>query len=180
MVFYIRFLKPPRIDIQKGAVRCLVTVTTDLGDDFYSGSLTLYATAVTSQNEQQWQSPWQTVEWKTGMRVVWIEIQNIRNCQAELLHLLVNTQPTLVADDVLFADMPEVLSARSDSFGRESGWDKCQANDRIGRRYRTRSGPERMIYEDTSESIARHIWWVLNLYVICIKENGIHLQHLWS
>lgn len=158
MVFYVRFLKPPRLDVSKGVVRALVTVTTDLGDDFYPGALTLFARVVTPSCERHWQSRWQRIEWKTGLRTLWIEIRNMEHCPPEPLQLVISTQPTLMADDVFFPNIPEVLSVRSDLFGRGNGWKKPQADNRVERRYRTNGGNERMVWEETGESIARHIW----------------------
>ncbi|KAL6716372.1 hypothetical protein ACLMJK_005938 [Lecanora helva] len=142
------------LNVQKKNVRALITITSDLGDDFYPGSLNLYAKAVALGERGNWQSDWNRIEWKAGMRTVWIEIQNLSHNPSQLLELIVNSQPALEADEVSFTIMPEVLSARSESFGRE----KCHTSKRIQRRYRTGCGQERMIYEDTGESIARHIW----------------------
>ena len=158
MVYYIRFLKLPKLDNPQGTVRALVTVTTDLGDDFYPESLSLFVTVVVSARERDWQSKWQKVEWRKGMRTVWIEIQNMRSCPSELLRLVVNTRPSLVADDLLLENMPEVFSARSSTFGRSRGSDIPQADNRIERRYRTSIGEERTLDEEMGESIARHIW----------------------
>ncbi len=158
MVYYVRFLKPPKLDVSKGTVRALVTVTTDLGDEFYPGHLTLYAVAVTLGEDQHWNSQLQRVDWKYGMRTAWIEVQDMKHCPQELLQLVVTTQPTLVADKILLSDIPEVLSVRSDSFGRGRGWEKRQADSRTERRYMTSNGQGRIIHEEMGESIARHIW----------------------
>ena len=156
MVYYIRFLKPPTFDSSKGIVRALVTVTTDLGDDFYPGSLTLFAVAVTSASG--WQPVWHKVEWKRGMRTVWIEIQGVGSSPLELLRLVVNSRPSLLADDISLESMPDVFSARSSSFGQINGGKMSQADNCIERRYKTGRGGERVIDEEIGESIARHIW----------------------
>lgn len=158
MVYYLRFLKPPKLDIQKGIVRALLTVTTDLGDAFYSGDLILHAIVVASEGASDWQSPWQTAKWKNGMRTVWVEIRDIQSSPLELLRLLVNTQQTVLADSAQFDRLPDVLSARSELFVRGADWEKIQADYRIERRFRTEAGQERVIYEDIGESVARHIW----------------------
>ena len=158
MVYYLRFLKPPKLDIRNGIVRALLTVTTDLGDDFYPGDLTLYAIVVTSACESDWQSEWQTVKWKSGMRTVWVEIGDIELSPLELLELIVNTQETMLGDNAQFTRLPDVLSARSESFGRGAWWEKIQAEDRIQRRFKTEAGHESLIFEEIGESIARHVW----------------------
>ena len=158
MVYYIRFLKPPKLCIHKDVVKALVTVTTDLGDEFYPGPLILHAIAVTAGWSKDWQSSWQTTKWKSGMRTVWIEVPGIVESPPELLQLVVNTQPSWMANNAILDDIPKVLGARSNILGRGGDWENHQARDRIERRYKTTGGQERTVYEDTGESIARHIW----------------------
>jgi hypothetical protein len=153
MVYYIRFLKRPKLDVKTGLTRALVTITTDLGDDFYPGDLTLHAMLVTDYREEPI-TEWHTVLWKKGMRSVWIEIGKLRNRESKFRRLLVHTQRTQAADTILIEHIPEVLSARSGTFSI----DRPLAGDKIERRYKTGQGDERSVYEETGESIARHIW----------------------
>ena len=154
MVHYIRFLKPPVLDSVRGIVRALVTVTTDLGDYFYPGHLSLFALIVIPEHDCSRALNWKKVQWKSGMRTLWIEVPLMHRSPLECWHLLVNTEPSLLADDISLLSMSEVLSARSDYFSLE----KPQANHRIERRYKTNDGAERRVFEETGESIARHIW----------------------
>ena len=158
MVYYIRFLKLPKYDASKDTVRALMTVTTDLGDDFYPGSLTLYSMLKTSQCEMDRQSKWHTAGWKAGMRTIWIEIQNLRKCPSVPLQFIVNTKPTLEADCLSHDEMPEVLSVQINSFGQNGRWEDPRADSRIQRKYKTASGHENVIFEETGDSIARHLW----------------------
>ncbi len=153
MVWYIRFLKPPKLD-QKGHVRALITITTDLGDDFYPTDLTLYAILVTALDKEEWMSDWQTVRWKSGMRTVWIDFRDAYASPPVPLRLFVNSRRSREGNSVFLDDMPEILCVWSDTFDRS----KNQAGGVIERRYRTDSGPEKVIMEETGESIARHIW----------------------
>lgn len=153
MVWYIRFLKPPKLD-QKGHVRTLVTITSDLGDDFYPSDLMVYAVVVTARYEGEWMSEWQTVKWKSGMRTLWIEFRDVHASPPEPLRLIVNSKRTSEEDNVVLNDLPEILGVWSDTFDR----DKMEAGRIVERRYRADSGPERAITEETGESIARHIW----------------------
>lgn len=152
MVWYIRFLKSPKLD-QKGHVRALLTITTDLGDVFYPTDLTIYAIIVTARYEE-WMSEWQTLKWKSGMRSLWVEFRNTHASPPEPLRLVVNSSRSRGANAVLLDNMPEFLGVWSDTFDR----DKNQAGSIVERRYRTDSSPERVIVEETGESIARHIW----------------------
>ena len=153
MVHYIRFLKPPKFDIHKCIVRALVTITTDLGDNFYPADIGLYA-AVISDASKESDTEWESILWKRGTRNVWIEIRKSHFNSTRSMRLLVSAQRTLAADTMLLSNLPEILSARSEVFGKE----KPQAGNRIERRYRTNLGNQRAIYEETGESIARHIW----------------------
>ncbi|KAF6234675.1 hypothetical protein HO173_007301 [Letharia columbiana] len=153
MVWYIRFLKSPKLD-QKGHVRALITVTTDLGDDFYPADLTLHAIIVTTEYEEDWMPGWQTVKWKSGMRTLWIDIVNLDAGPSVDLRLVVSSEQSRQGNTLLLENIFEILSVWSDTFD----WEKSQASNVVERRYRTDSGHERAVLEETGESIARHIW----------------------
>ncbi|CAF9928577.1 MAG: hypothetical protein ALECFALPRED_004088 [Alectoria fallacina] len=153
MVWYIRFLKTPKF-YQKGHVRALITITTDLGDDFYPTDLTLYAIIVATESEENRMSKWQTVKWESGMRNLWVDIVNLGAGPPVDLQLVVNSKQSREGVSVLLEDIPEILGVWSDTFD----WDKYQASNVVERRYRTDSGHERAVLEETGESIARHIW----------------------
>ena len=156
MVYYIRFLKTPKLDIQKCIVRALVTITTDLGDDFYPADVDLYAAVINDASKES-DTEWERVLWKRSTRNMWIEIRKTQLEDKGSMRLLVSTQSTLAADTLLLRSLPEILSVRCEVFEKE----KPQAGDRVERRYRTSLGNQRAIYEDTGESIARHVWYVL-------------------
>lgn len=154
MVYYIRFLKTPKLT--NGTVRALVTITTDLGDSFYPGNLTIYA--LVSQSSTQdlplWESEWHVIQWRSGNRNVWIDVKGIPYQKVRRFQLIVGSKKTKEGDNVFFNDLSEVMSARSGQFGGED----IQADDMVERLYRTGSGHERSLYEESGESIARHIW----------------------
>ena len=153
MAWYIRFLKPPKLD-QKGHVRALITITTDLGDDFYPADFSLHAMIVTTEYEEDWMSEWQTVKWKSGMRTLWIDIVNADADPPVNLRLIVNTEQSKEGNSISLGNIPEIFGVWSDTFDG----DQRQARKMVERRYRTDSGPERTIMEETGESIARHVW----------------------
>ena len=153
MVWYIRFLKTPKID-QSGHVRALITITTDLGDGFYIADVTLYAKITMTEGEECWMSEWQTIKWKSGMRTLWINIVNVDADPPVDLRLVVSSRQSNKGDSILVENIPEILSVWSDTFNRSNS----QAGSMIERRYRTVSTSERTIREETGESIARHIW----------------------
>ncbi len=153
MVWYIRFLKSPKLD-QKGHVRALITITTDLGEGFYPADLTLYVSVVSNEHEDDWNSGWQTVKWKSGMRTAGIDIANVYTAPPVPLRLVVSSRQSIEGDRVSLEDVPEILGVWSDTFHPQ----RSQVGGMIERRYRTDSGSERAILEETGESIARHIW----------------------
>lgn len=150
MVWYIRFLKSPKIN-QHGHVRALITITTDLGDGFYPIDLTLHAIIT---GEDNWTSEWRTVEWKSGMRNLWIDIVNVDADPPVDSRLVVNSKQSKEGNRISIESIPEILAVWSDTFDKG----KSQAGGMIERRYRTPSDSERTIVEETGESIARHIW----------------------
>lgn len=99
-------------------------------------------------------SNWQTVNWKSGMRTLWIDIVNLNADPAVDLRLVVNSEQSIKGNGISLENIPDILGVWSDTFDR----DKSQAGSMIERRYRTESGLERSIMEETGESIARHVW----------------------
>ena len=156
-MYYIRFLKTPKLDVPKCILRALITVTTDLGDSFYAGEIDLHAAVIVAKPEVNWQSRWHTMRWTAGMRSTWIEIHT-SSAPPEPLRLFVGIRQSLIADELQLECMPEVFGARSDTFGRGSDWTKSSADRRIERRWRTSMNFDVSIYEETGESIACHIW----------------------
>ena len=152
-MYYIRFLKTPRLDTFKSTVRALITVTTDLGDDFYPGELEVYTTITTVDQGRDCSSSWHTIRWTAGMRSAWIEI-HVTLLPSKLLRLFVATKQSLSPRELRLECMPEVLCVRSDTFGRR----QTDASRWIERRWRTPHNGDVSIYEETGESIACHVW----------------------
>ena len=100
-------------------------------------------------------SEWQSVKWKNGMRSLWINIDRLNTASTRVdLRLVVNTEQSKEGSSVCLGNMPEVLGVWSDTFD----WVENIASNMIERRYRTQYGREMAIFEETGESIARHIW----------------------
>ena len=88
------------------------------------------------------------------MRALWIDALNLNAGPPVDLRLVVNSTKSKEGNSVLIENIPEILGVWSDTFD----WDKDQASNVVERRYRTGSGQERTVLEETGESIARHIW----------------------
>jgi len=152
MVHYIRFLKYPKLEIKRPwtSVKALVTVTTDLGDDFYRQEITLHATLIVPNTN----TGWRTFVWKPGMRTLWVSFNDIpaSSCRGGV-RLLISSRRSVGPDEISLSNMPEVLSVRSQNFGFEHshGGSMVERSLQIG-------GSVLHIYEESGESIARHIW----------------------
>ena len=153
MVWYVRLLKPPKLD-QNGRVQALITVTTDLGDQFYYADLTLYAFILNAKKEDDWSPGGWTFEWKSGMRQLWIDISNARKHFLGDWRLVVTPEPSESGTNISLNKLPEVLGIWCAPFD----WTKVQAPSTVERRIRINGGPETTIVEETGESIARHFW----------------------
>ena len=79
MVYYIRFLKLPKIltvDQSRSVVRALITITTDLGESIYRGDRPLWATLVSPDDNRTTILSRRDFLWKRGMRCLSIEMDH--------------------------------------------------------------------------------------------------------
>ena len=149
---YIRYLKPPRVDIKRSgaSVKALVTITTDLGDDFLQAELQLHSILLGASGRI---SEWRTINWKPGMRVIWIEVDFVLSTlRTEAFTLLVSCRRNTDADEIAMESFPDIMSARS-----RVSISGVPPVDKIERRLRTMR-EEIHIFEEMGESIARHLW----------------------
>lgn len=166
MPHYIRFLKPPGL-ARKHASRCsvsaLITITTDLGDSFLAEDVELTATlfslsSQSSSSSNQKQIARQNIRWSASLRQLPISFEAIAlDSDNSVVQLAVGpanqTGAHAAAADKLTAC---VLSACSAPFGGPHG---PQADKLVLRRLEThRARLELRIWEETGNSIARHIW----------------------
>ncbi|KAL9098768.1 MAG: hypothetical protein Q9163_005632 [Psora crenata] len=149
---YVRFLKSPKfyVDKAQSSVKALVTVSTDLGDDFLPAEVKLQAVLL---RRSVTISEWKTFAWKPGMRAIWIEINASPTLLKDTPSLLVNSRRSTEADDIRTSHLVGVLGASACI----AGFNEASSIGRVERRLRTTSA-EICIYEDMGESIARHIW----------------------
>ena len=160
MVHYIRFLKTPKIQntsTHSGTIQSLITITNDLGDDFYQGDLTLEAEIFPSGSENGAPFMRKQFMWTSGMRTLWIVMERIPlNVRWPVrLHICDPLTGT-----PLLKNFPDIFSAWSESFGVVPN---NEAGGRVERRLKLSSDNPLSIFEDPGESIARHVWWVSRL-----------------
>lgn len=184
---YIRFLKTPRFvhtkDRCSGVVSALITIASDLGDSFFFQDVAL---AVKLLDGKSWTSLPLSVTrytWKAGMRTLKIELDFVIK-QKEMFHrtavLSVSSEQT-AADDLSQSGAagPLILSAYSSPFGLSGG---TEAEGYVERRLIIGREKALPVWEETGESIARHIWYVKRLsqffrssnWLICTGTEDLH------
>ncbi|KAL1793211.1 hypothetical protein ACET3X_008193 [Alternaria dauci] len=158
---YIRFLKSPRIVTDKATSRkqvsCLVTITSDLGDSFLPYDFRLAAELLATADSQENVLLWSTVQWTAGMRSLPITFP-LPKSRASWSHLRVRVggEPKRRHDEL-------AAISESDARGVVSAWSPPFTSDidapkLVERRFKLLDGPVTAIWEETGESIARHLW----------------------
>jgi hypothetical protein len=155
---YIRFLKPPKI--QGNVITALITITSDLGDSFYPVEA-LLAAAIHSANPLDEIYIRRNLKWLPGMRSLPISL-DISGCDIDWPVKLHVTQRSMPRSDHFEehqsgVEQPNIISAWSDVLDPSQGI--MEATRTVERRLTPLSGRTISIWEETGESIARHIWY---------------------
>ena len=162
---YIRFLKAPKAEIQKGwvTVRTLITITTDLGDDFLAAELLVYAHLIRDGDEamKEKRSVLATTSsiWKPGLRAIWLVILRLPIfALKDPVRMLISTNSEYVrhlqVQEPALNHLPKIFHAWSEPFDlTDKGVMKW-----VERRLATSETVTLRIYEEMGESIARHVW----------------------
>lgn len=155
MVHYIRFLKLPlynqAVNLPKRALlSALITITTDLGDAFYPGELSVFIGIVNRISKIKLG----LFSWKSGMRCLKIELKVPLEYLTSRARLLFTCSDTLEADPLHLGRVPNVVSAWTEEFTGP----KDPLVDAVVRRFALPKGKVLEVCENNGESIARHIW----------------------
>lgn len=143
---YIRFLKPPRV--QNDSVSALITVTSDLGDAFLQDDVELQAFVSPGLKRQ-------VVNWRRGMRVLPVTIP-ISHETSQSVQLVISSLGVTAVGDDLRGELPRIVSAISAPFVPKNG----SVGDRlVERRLKMSDNTVLSIWEQSDESIARHVWF---------------------
>lgn len=157
---YVRFLKPPRLVVDKGSkpqISCLITITSDLGDSFLPYDVEL-AAELLSLHQTEEIVVWRTVQWKAGMRSLPITFPLTKNLKAQKFRLRVGGEPKSTYDDYgkLSGEATcGVVSVWSQEFNPSGTTAAAKLVDRC---FSLMDGHVICISEETGESIARHLW----------------------
>lgn len=155
MVHYIRFLKLPKVVNRDGklSVKALVTITTDLGESFFNGRLTVVTSIRSTDLDYVYLQ--RTYEWDPQRRALDIEVPLKAKDVVWPVRVHVGPANGEAIDSIGSERIPAVVSIWSDNF--------CISGPVLENRYvkRTFALHDRSllyIWEESTESIARHIW----------------------
>ncbi|KAH0253533.1 hypothetical protein KCU91_g18440, partial [Aureobasidium melanogenum] len=160
---YVRFLKTPKVHVENGSVTltAVITLTTDLGETFYPHDLQLAATL--RQPDQDGDIYLRrTLQWRQDMRSLNVTLDLTRTEIDWPAQLHVHTKENKAAMFDCFEDhasrghLPGIVSVWSESLNPTKG--TFETHRRVERRFTPLTGRTLNIYEDTGESIARHLW----------------------
>lgn len=182
MPLYLRFLKPPRCTLSGSpktkylTVSTLVTITSDLGESFYPDQATLKCDLLGQENADSHPSNNQetcllssvNLRWNAGSRNLKVEMNTSvppggylakRDC--ELVLRVSSINPKCV--DNLLEHQPGlgtgIISAWSAPFKAPEPGAGSSAGGFVERRLQLSRNCTLRVWEETGESIARHIWY---------------------
>ncbi|KAF2237701.1 hypothetical protein EV356DRAFT_480576 [Viridothelium virens] len=157
---YVRFLKPPYLDSEgdRNLVKCLITITTDLGESFYPQDVPLAAT-LRSHDPDGDIFLRRTLPWSQGMRSIPLAF-DITNSDVDWpLRVHIGPKNSPFSDHFESQHPgapPAVISAWSGDI-QKAGADS-ESPRMVERRFTPFSDRIISIWEETGESIARHLW----------------------
>jgi hypothetical protein len=141
----------------KPQIFCLITITSDLGDSFLSLDLTLSAELLDVESDEV--IIWQTLQWTAG-RSLPITFPLSKARAKRPLRIRVGVEPKSRYDEfskLLDEDSRGVVSAWSAQIDPSASG--TEAEKLVERRFAVGNGIRLGIWEETGESIARHLWY---------------------
>lgn len=167
MVHYIRFLRTPQVsDASRKSldISAVGAVTTDLGDAFLSQELTLIARIVDAAGNGEILASAE-FSWKIGARAVKINVPCGPKIHGRLACLQLTTRDTIAA--CMSCEIPAVVDIWSTPFHIKP---RIKSEPLVERRLPLSGKSTAKIWEETGDSIARHIWFVVSLYVLWVTN----------
>lgn len=159
---YLRFLKTPKL--QDDSIKTTITVTSDLGETFLNEEVELAATVRSAD-------PFgniylrKTLRWKPGLRALSVSFTIADNdikwpCR---VHVAQKNSPDSDHFEKHYdaSELPAIISAWSDILDPTKGI--TTAPRTVERRFKPLSNRILSMWEETGESIARHLWLVLTM-----------------
>jgi hypothetical protein len=162
MTYYVRFLKPARM--VHGRVTALITLTTDLGDSFLAADARLVAAVriIDNSTGHTVSVLHETFLWKATDRQLQVAVGPIPNTRKskglQSAELAIRASHAVDEPaDPLTSNARRIVSAWSPPLILEDG---AQAEKLVERRFDMGDSPSLHVWEETGNSIARHIWCV--------------------
>lgn len=157
----VRFLKTPKVKVDSGStiLSAVVTVTTDLGETFFLDDVSL-AVLVRAPEQDGDIYLRKTFKWTAGMRALPINLDISRSDIDWPARVHVGVKGAHMSDHFEKHNnpdtLPSIISVWSESLDPSNN--KFETGKRVERRFMPLSNRSLKIFEDTGESIARHLW----------------------
>ncbi|GAB7349653.1 hypothetical protein MBLNU459_g0329t1 [Dothideomycetes sp. NU459] len=158
----LRFLKTPKVRVVNGNISldAVITVTTDLGETFFPNSITLAATLRAPEHNGDVYLR-RTIQWTDGMRALPLSLSLTRNEVDWPARLHIGLKNAHMSDHFEKyhspdSSLPSIISVWSENLDPANG--AFETGRRVERRFTPLNGRTLTVYEDTGESIARHLW----------------------
>lgn len=157
MVHYIRFLRTPQTATSKKTidVSAVVAVTTDLGDSLFPADVSLVIEVVEANHPHETLCT-TSLEWKSTSRALKFTIQCPGKYLSRPALLHVTTKETI--DTFKALQIPKILDVWSVEFALS---DKQRTEPVVERQLWLDNESRVRMKEETGDSIARHIWFVM-------------------
>ena len=155
---YIRFLKTPKL--QDDSIKATITITSDLGETFLTEEVQLEATlrAADPRSNIYLRT---LLKWKSGMRTLSISFGLTKReiGWPARVHVAPKDAPDADSFDKQHGvpGLPNIISAWSDIL--DPSENITVASRTVERRFKSLSGSVLRMWEETGESIARHLWF---------------------
>lgn len=161
---YVRFLKTPRITTEKGTnksqVYCLINITSDLGDSTLPYDAALVAELISPERDVQGDEVLveRSLKWTADMRTLPVTLPLKQWHTNGPLRVRVGVKPKASHDTFEELSQPEshgIVSAWSAGFNTNG---RKEAVKLVERRFKIAHRTLK-VWEETGESIARHLWY---------------------
>lgn len=154
MVHYIRFLRTPQVQASKRLreVNAVIAVTTDLGDALLAENLELTIELSDAHNSNEILQV-SKAQWLSSSRALKFSIAYQSKHVARTARLHVTSEATV--SSLRATRVPELLDVWSDCFTLSSN---LQSEPVVERQLVLPNNSRAKIWEETGDSIARHIW----------------------
>ena len=154
MVHYIRFLSTPQVAVTQKRIVTIsapVAVTTDLGDSYLMQDAELLVRVIDVKTTSLVLE--QKARWQGGARALKTAVQYNGKYVGRLVCMHITTTETQRSIEA--KNIPKIMDVWSHEFILN---DKTRSEPKVSREIHTNFGGKLCIWEETGDSIARHVW----------------------